>query len=108
MVENRRSPRSELVSSPSDGLAALPYRPGIDHVSHLEGSPMPDSNSDAHAVTVPIRQAGLSRRRMLVASGGVGLGALLFAGCSNSSLPKSTNSGAAGVPRRGGTIRVAI
>jgi peptide/nickel transport system substrate-binding protein len=69
---------------------------------------MPDSSSDARAFAVSVGQTGLSRRQMLVASGGVGLGALLFGGCSNASSPQGENSGGGGAPRRGGTIRVAI
>src|SRR3954468_22401534 len=80
----------------------------MQHVSHLEGITMPDSRSDAHTFAASIGQKSLSRRHMLVASGGVGLGALAFAACSSSSSPQGAGSGGGGVPKKGGTIRLAI
>jgi peptide/nickel transport system substrate-binding protein len=46
-------------------------------------------------------------RRQILAVGGASLGALLFAGCSSSNSPQGGPS-AAGSPRKGGTLRMAV
>ncbi len=44
----------------------------------------------------------------MLATGGLTVGALLFAACSNSASSRSDPSAAGGTPRKGGTIRVAV
>lgn len=68
---------------------------------------MTDSTKDVEQLGVVLRGTDFSRRQAL-AAGGVGLGALLLAGCSNSTSPQGGPSGDAGPPKKGGTIRLAI
>ncbi|RNM12060.1 ABC transporter substrate-binding protein [Nocardioides pocheonensis] len=68
---------------------------------------MTDPTRDVEAVRSAVAGANLSRRQVL-AVGGVGLGALLFAGCSSSPASAPRTSGPAQAPKKGGIIKMAV
>jgi len=68
---------------------------------------MSDPTTDVDQLGRVVAGANLSRRQVL-AVGGMSLGALLFAGCTNSTSQQGGPSGAAGSPVKGGTLRMAV